>query len=49
MAKFNYDVNIPGSGSFEVNSDTELTDQQAYDYALQSCRLELLGRKYSVV
>lgn len=36
MAKFSYDVTIPGSGSFEVNSDTELTDQQAYDYALQS-------------
>jgi hypothetical protein len=36
MAKFSYDVTIPGSGSFEVNSDTELTDKQAYDYALQS-------------
>jgi len=45
MAKFNYDVNIPGSGSFEVNSDTELTDQQAYDYALQSMPPRTIGQE----
>ncbi len=36
MAKFTYEVNIPGSGTFEVGSDVELTDQQAYEYATQS-------------
>jgi len=36
MSKFTYDVTIPNRGTFEVKSDTELTDQQAYDYALQS-------------
>ena len=36
MAKFTYDVTIPNRGTFEVNSDTELTDKQAYDYAFQS-------------
>jgi len=45
MAKFSYDVNIPGSGSFEVNSDTELTDQQAYDYALQSMPPRTIGQE----
>jgi hypothetical protein len=45
MAKFSYDVTIPGSGSFEVNSDTELTDQQAYDYALQSAPARTTGQE----
>jgi len=36
MAKFTYEVEIPGSGKFEVGSDVELTDQQAYEYATQS-------------
>jgi len=45
MAKFSYDVTIPGSGSFEVNSDTELTDQQAYDYALQSMPPRTTGQE----
>jgi hypothetical protein len=46
MAKFSYDVNIPGSGSFEVNSDTELTDQQAYQYALQSMPSRGVGEEF---
>lgn len=29
-----YEVEIPGKGIFEVNSEKELTDQQAYNYAL---------------
>lgn len=45
MAKFSYDVTIPGSGSFEVNSDTELTDKQAYDYALQSITPRTTGEE----
>lgn len=37
MANFTYDVKIPGyDDTFEVSSPTELTDQQAYEYALQS-------------
>jgi len=30
-----YRVTIPGQGSFKVTSDTELTDDQAYQYALE--------------
>jgi hypothetical protein len=29
-----YEIEIPGKGVFEVNSDKELTDSQAYEYAL---------------
>ena len=29
-----YEIEIPGKGVFEVNSDKELTDSQAYQYAL---------------
>jgi hypothetical protein len=29
-----YEIEIPGRGVFEVNSDKELTDSQAYQYAL---------------
>ena len=29
-----YEVEIPNVGTFEVESDKELTDQQAYNYAL---------------
>ena len=35
MSKFTYEITIPGSGTYEVGSDKELTDQQAYQYALQ--------------
>lgn len=35
MAKFTYEINIPNSGTYEVESDRELTDAQAYKYALQ--------------
>lgn len=30
-----YEIEIPNVGTFQVESDTELTDEQAYNYALQ--------------
>lgn len=33
--KFTYEINIPNRGVYEVESDRELTDAQAYQYALQ--------------
>jgi hypothetical protein len=35
MDKFTYEVNIPNSGVYVVESDRELTNAQAYQYALQ--------------
>ena len=35
MAKFTYEIAIPNSGTYEVESDRELTEGQAYKYALQ--------------
>ncbi len=35
MAKFTYEITIPGSGTYEVESDKELSDAQAYQFALQ--------------
>ena len=35
MSKFNYEVIIPNSGTYDVESDRELTEAQAYKYALQ--------------
>ena len=35
MSKFTYEITIPGSGTYEVGSDKELSDAQAYQYALQ--------------
>jgi hypothetical protein len=35
MAEFNYEVTIPNKGVFDVESDRELTEAQAYKYALQ--------------
>lgn len=35
MSKFTYEIAIPNSGTYEVESDRELTDAQAYKYALQ--------------
>ena len=35
MDKFTYEINIPNSGTYEVESDRELTDAQAYQYALK--------------
>jgi hypothetical protein len=35
MDKFTYEIAIPNSGTYEVESDRELTDAQAYKYALQ--------------
>lgn len=38
MAKFTYEIDIPNSGTYEVDSDRELTDAQAYQYALQQSK-----------
>jgi hypothetical protein len=35
-----YEINIPGRGTFEVNSTSELTDAQAYQAALSQARTE---------
>lgn len=35
-----YDIIIPGKGTYEVESDKELTDKQAYQYALQQASQE---------
>lgn len=40
MAKFTYEIKIPNSGTYEVESDRELTDAQAYQYALQQATTE---------
>jgi len=34
MAKFSYEVTIPNSGTYEVESDKELSDAEAYKFAL---------------
>lgn len=38
-----YDIEIPGVGTYEVESDKELTDKQAYQYAMQQASQE--GKK----
>ena len=35
-----YDIVIPGRGTYEVESAKELTDKQAYEYALQQASQE---------
>ena len=35
MAKFTYEVEIPNRGTYEVDSERELTDSQIYQYALK--------------
>lgn len=47
-----YQITIPDRGTFEVSSPTELTDQQAYQAALQQANVErqrLLSMPYSQV
>ena len=36
-----YEVTIEGKGTYEVNSDKDLTDAQAYQYALQQAKNEV--------
>lgn len=38
MAKFSYEVTIPNSGTYEVESDKELSDAEAYKYALAQAK-----------
>ena len=36
-----YEVTIEGKGTYEVTSDKELTDAQAYQYALEQSKSEV--------
>lgn len=38
MAKFSYEVTIPNSGTYEVESDKELSDADAYKFALAQAK-----------
>ena len=38
MAKFSYEVTIPNSGTYDVESDKELSDADAYKFALAQAR-----------
>ena len=38
MAKFSYEVTIPNSGTYEVESDKELSNADAYKYALAQAK-----------
>jgi hypothetical protein len=44
MAEFNYEVTIPNKGVFDVESDRELTEAQAYKYALQQAEQQTNAR-----
>lgn len=44
MAEFNYEVTIPNKGVFDVDSDRELTEAQAYKYALQKAEQQTNAR-----
>jgi hypothetical protein len=47
MAKFSYEVDIPGAGTQVVESDVKLTDLQAYQYALQGAQPRSLGQEFT--
>ena len=38
MAKFSYEVTIPNSGTYDVESDKELSDAEAYKFALAQAK-----------
>lgn len=40
MAAYEYEITIQGKGTYEVGSDKELTDAQAYQYALAQSKSE---------
>jgi hypothetical protein len=46
MSKFTYEVTVPNAGTFVVRSDTELTDQQAYQYAIQNMPQRTTGEQF---
>ena len=46
MAKFSYEVDIPGAGTQVVESDQKLTDVQAYEYALQGAQPRTAGQEF---
>lgn len=47
MAKFSYEVDIPGAGTQVVESDQKLTDVQAYEYALQGAQPRTAGQEFT--
>jgi len=47
MNEYEYEIIIPGSGTFVVESDKELTDQEAYRYAKQQADQMTAGEKLS--
>ena len=46
MAKFTYEVDIPGSGTQVVESDKKLTDLQAYEYAKAGAQPRSAGEEF---
>lgn len=46
MAKFNYEVDIPGYGTQVVESDSKLTDLQAYEYAKANAQPRTAGEEF---
>lgn len=46
MAKFSYEVDIPGYGTQIVESDTKLTDVQAYEYAKANAQPRSMGEEF---
>lgn len=46
MAKFIYEVDIPGSGTQVVESDKKLTDLQAYEYAKAGAQPRSAGEEF---
>lgn len=47
MAKFNYEVDIPGYGTQVVESDTKLTDLQVYEYAKANAQPRSMGEEFT--
>ena len=47
MAKFTYEVDIPGYGTQVVESDTKLTDVQAYEYAKSGAQPRTAGEEFT--
>lgn len=43
---YKYEIEIPGQGTFEVESQTELTDAQAYQAAMQQVQKPSVGQRF---
>lgn len=46
MSKFTYEVDIPGYGTQVVESDTKLTELQAYEYAKANAQPRSMGQEF---